>query len=109
MPHDVLRHGTLPSIDAGEKRLRPQPKDLPKLLAHNAQDFFVSKLQDLLVAAAAKKTADQRPICRSTMRKFVVYKSRRQHALAFTAWHQEAEARRQSGSYFFVKTQRNRY
>ena len=94
MAHVILRHRSLPSIYASEERFRRQPKNLPKFLAHDAQDFFIRQLQHLLIAAASEEAAQQRAVFRSTMRKFVVHESRGQHALAFAARHQKSEARR---------------
>src|SRR6478752_2524698 len=105
----ILGHRTLPAIDASEEWLRFQSNDLAKFLSHDTQDLIMCKLQHLLVAAAAKKAAQQCPIFRSAMRELGVHESCRQHALAFPARDQKPEAWRQTGSHFLVETQRNRH
>ena len=66
-----------------------------KLLANNADDFFIGSLENLFVARAANEAAKQGTVLGCAVGKLVMHKSGGQHAFAFAARHQKTEARRQ--------------
>src|SRR5712692_11343342 len=91
----VLRHRSFPLIDPGKERLSSEAYNLLQFLADDVEDFVIRELEDLFIPRATEKTAHEGTILGSAVRKLIVYKSRRQHAFAFTTRHQETEARRQ--------------
>src|SRR6185312_16448701 len=109
MANGVLRHRTSPAIQASEEWISLHSKNLPEVVAHDVQNVFVRELQDLLIAAAAQKTAHQSAIFRSAVGKLVMNKRGSEQALAFAARHQKPKARRQTGTHILVEAQRHRY
>src|ERR1700675_2476032 len=57
MANVVLRHRSLPSIDAREKRFRAQLENFAKLLSDQAQDFIIREWQHLSVPTAPQEAA----------------------------------------------------
>src|ERR1700730_1723471 len=108
MANIVLRHCAPPSVYASETRFRGQPKNLAKFFPHDSQDFFVWQFDNLLVAAASKKAAEQSAVCGSPMKKFIIDERCRQQPLAFTARDQETEARGQGGAHLLAETECDR-
>ena len=56
--------------------------NLLQFIANDLHNFLLTALQDLLIARAAKKAADERAIGRGTVRKLVMSESGREHAPA---------------------------
>ena len=109
MPDGILRHRRLPLIDASKQRLRIKSDDLLQLPANNLQNFGFTTLQNFLVPRAPQKTANNRPIFRRTMRKLIVHKRRRQHAVSRAARHQKSETRRKRTPHLLVVSQCHRH
>ena len=109
MADGILRHGGLPFVDARKQRfgIEGNANDLPQFVANDFENFFFARFEDLLVARAAEKAADEGAIFRCTMRKFVVDEGGREHTMAFTARHQESEAWWKRAPHFFVVTERD--
>src|ERR1700737_758362 len=107
VPDGVLRHGSLPPVDSEKQRLGGQAKDLAKLFTHRAQGFFAGELEHAYIAAPPEETAQQGAVSGRAMRKLVMDKGCGQQPFALTAGHQEAEARRQSGTYRLIVSKRD--
>src|SRR5208282_5202320 len=105
----ILRHGGLPFVDARKQRLgiEGSSNDLPQFAANDFENFCFARLQDLLIARAAERAAYDSAIFRCAVRKFVVDESGCEHTVAFTARHQESEARWKRAAHFFVVTERD--
>src|SRR5580700_321142 len=98
MPHAVLRHGGLPSVDASEKRVSAQAsnlwtQDLLQFGAHDSDNLVVAERPSVYRVPPGKKTAQQGAVLGSAIGKLVMYESRGQQALAFAARHEKSEAR----------------
>ena len=88
----VLRHGVIPSINAGEERVGGEMKNLAKSLLGYAQDFVVGLIEDFGIACAAEEAADQGTVFGGAVRKFVMEEGHCQQALAFAAGKKKSEA-----------------
>ena len=104
----ILRHGRLPFVDAGEQRLGIEGDDLAQFVANDLENLIFGRVEDLLVARAAEKAADDGAIFRSAVRKLVVNESGGEHAVAGAARNQKSEAGRKRAAHFFVVAERDR-
>src|SRR3982074_827800 len=97
MPNRILSHRPSPFIYTRKQGLGAEDRtnNLLQFIANDLHNLLLAALQDLLMARAAKKTADERAIGRGTVRKLVMSEGRRKHATAGTARHQESKTRRQ--------------
>src|SRR5215469_13232779 len=98
----ILGHGTLPFVNPGKERLGGETNDLLELGADDGEDLVLGEGQDLFIARSTEEAANEGAILGRAVGELVVHESSGEHALAFAAGHQKAEARRQRLAYCLV-------
>src|ERR1017187_9639875 len=89
MADGILGHRRLPFVNACEKRLGGEPNDLAKFVADDLQNLIFGGVEDLFVARASQKAADDGAVFWGAMREFVVDEFGGKHAASGAARDEE--------------------